>query len=79
LTGIKQAEDGKELIVRLFEVEGKESTVNLSLPVSVVSARRLNLLEFPLENVVNPVVNGPSVQVKIHAHEIVTLGITTSN
>jgi len=78
LTGIKQAEDGKELIVRLFEVEGKDTKVNLSLPVNAVSARRLNLVEFPLKNAVNPVVNGRSVQVKIRAHEIVTLGITTS-
>jgi alpha-mannosidase len=78
LTGIKQAEDGKELIVRLFEVEGKATTVNLNLPASVVSARRLNLLEFPLENAVNPSVNGSSVQFRINANEIVTLGITTS-
>jgi alpha-mannosidase len=78
LTGLKQAEDGKELIIRLFEVEGKATTVNLSLPVSIVSARRLNLLELPLENADNPVVDGLSLQVKIHAHEIVTLGITTS-
>jgi len=78
LTGIKQSEDRKELIVRLFEVEGKSTTVNLSLPFNTVSARRLNLVEFPLESAVDPVVNGRSVQFKIRAHEIVTLGISTS-
>jgi len=79
LTGMKQAEDGKELIIRLFEVEGKETTVNIKIPVAISSARRLNLVEFPLENVANPTVNGQSVQVKIRAHEIVTLGIMPVN
>jgi len=79
LTGMKQAEDGKELIIRLFEVEGKETTVNIKMPVAISSARRLNLVEFPLENVANPTVNGQSVQVKIRAHEIVTLGIMPVN
>jgi alpha-mannosidase len=79
LSGMKQAEDGKELIVRLAEVEGKETTVNIKLTVAIRSARRLNLVEFPLENVANPTVNGQSVQVKIRAHEIVTLGILPVN
>ncbi len=75
LSGIKQAEDGKELIVRLVEVEGKPATVKLNVPVAVASARRLNILEFPLGNVANPVVSGKTIQVKIRANEIVTLGI----
>ncbi|MDO9341629.1 MAG: glycoside hydrolase family 38 C-terminal domain-containing protein [Bacteroidales bacterium] len=78
LSGIKQAEDGKELIVRLAEIEGKPTTVNLNVPVDVASARRLNILELPLENVVSPTVNGKTIQVKLRANEIVTLGITTS-
>ncbi|MCX6220071.1 MAG: glycosyl hydrolase-related protein [Bacteroidia bacterium] len=75
LTGIKQAEDGKELVVRLAEMEGKDSTVKLQVPVSVQSVRRLNLIELPLENSAKPIVAGNSIQVKIRAHEIVTLGI----
>jgi alpha-mannosidase len=75
LSGFKQSEDGNELIVRLFEINGKETTVNLSLPVAISAARRLNLIEFPLDNVANPVVNGKSVQFKIRANEIVTLGL----
>ncbi|MBA7547389.1 hypothetical protein ES705_39808 [subsurface metagenome] len=54
LSGIKQAENGEELIVRLVEVAGKETTVNIKLPVAIRSARRLDLVELPLENVVNP-------------------------
>jgi alpha-mannosidase len=78
LSGIKQSEDGKELIVRLAEIEGKTTTVNLNIPVDVVSARRLNILELPLENAGKPTVNGKSIEVKINPNEIVTLGITTS-
>ncbi len=75
LSGMKQAEDGKELIVRLLETEGKETTVNVQLPVAIRSARRLNLIEFPLKDAVTPTVNGRSVKVKVRPHEIVTLGI----
>ena len=78
LTGMKKAEDGNELLVRLSEIEGKETTVNLRLPVDVNAARRLNLIELPLENAANPTVNGKTIQVKIKPNEIVTLGITTS-
>ena len=76
LSGIKQAEDGNELIVRLAEVEGKETIVNLALPVEIEKARRLNLVELPLDNVAKPTCSGKTLQVKIRAHEIVTLGIT---
>lgn len=76
LTGMKQAAEGKELIIRLVEVEGKETVVNVKLPVSISAARRLNLIELPLENAAAPVVNNQSVQVKIRANEIITLGIT---
>jgi alpha-mannosidase len=75
LSGIKQSEDGKELILRLVEVEGKATTVNVKLPVAAAAVRRLNLVEFPLENAAHPVVNGQTVQVAIKPNEIVTLGI----
>ncbi len=76
LSGMKQSEDGGELIIRLAEVFGKETTVNLSTPAEISAARRLNLVELPLANVNQPIVKGTSVQVKIRANEIVTLGIT---
>ena len=75
LSGIKQAEDGKELIVRLAEIEGKPTSVKLNVPVEVASARRLNILELPLKNVVSPTVNGKTIQIKLRANEIVTLGL----
>ena len=79
LSGMKKAEDGNELIVRFSEVDGKSAIVNLKLPFNVISARRLNLIELPLENADKPFVNGKIVQVKIRPNEIVTLGLTTSN
>ena len=77
LSGMKQSEDGNELIIRLAEVFGKETTVNLSTPAQISAARRLNLIELPLANVSQPTVKGTSLQVKIRANELVTLGITT--
>jgi alpha-mannosidase len=76
LSGFKKAEEGNEIIVRLAEIEGRETTVNIGLPVAVASARRLNLIELPLGNVSRPVFSGKTVNVKIRANEIVTLGIT---
>jgi alpha-mannosidase len=78
LTGMKQSEDGNELIIRLSETQGKETTVNLGIPVEVSSVRRLNLIELPLENAIKPTVNGKTIQVKIKPNEIVTLGIATT-
>jgi len=77
MTGMKQSEEGNELIIRLNEVFGKETTVNLTLPVSIKAAHRLNILEMPLLNTDKPVVNGNSVRVKVKPHEIVTIGLTS--
>jgi alpha-mannosidase len=77
LTGMKQSEEGNELIIRLCEVYGNETIVNLNLPVEISVARRLNLIELPLENVSEPKVIGKTIQVKIKPNEIVTLGLTT--
>ncbi len=76
ISGIKQSEDGKQLIVRLAEVEGKAAAVNLRLPVNISSAQRLNILELPLATAADPSVSGKSVKLNIRANEIVTLGLT---
>lgn len=78
LTGMKHSEEGNELIIRLNEVFGKETTVNLKLPVGVSGARRLNILEMPLQGADKPAVTGNTVQVKIKPNEIITLGLTPS-
>jgi len=75
MTGMKQSEDADELIIRLVEIEGKETTATIKLPVTVKSVRRLNLIEYPLENATIPDFQGYSISVKLKPHEIVTLGI----
>jgi alpha-mannosidase len=75
---MKQSEEGKELVVRLVEIEGKETTVNLTVPVNVSAVRRLNLIELPLANANKPIVKGKTIQVKVKPNEIVTLGMTVA-
>jgi alpha-mannosidase len=75
LSGVKKAEDGEELILRLFEIEGKETLTKVTLPMTVNSARRLNLVELPLKSAAAPEVQGNTITVRLRPHEIVTLGI----
>jgi alpha-mannosidase len=78
LSGMKQSEDGNELIVRFYEIYGKETDVNLTLLARINAVRRLNLVELPLVNATKPIIAGKTIRVKIKPYEIVTLGITTS-
>jgi alpha-mannosidase len=75
MSGVKQSEDGKELIIRLFEIEGKETAATIDLQVKAKSVRRLNLIENPLINASKPGIQGNTIIVKMKPHEIVTLGI----
>jgi alpha-mannosidase len=75
LSGLKQAEDGGETIVRLVEVNGERTSALFSMPMDVVSCRRLDLIERPLDGAMKPVVNGGKVSVTLRPHEIVTLGM----
>lgn len=75
MSGMKPAEESEALIVRLVEVEGKETTATLKLPISVQTAQRLDLVEFPLPNAAAPAVDGKTITIKLRPHEIVTLGI----
>jgi len=79
MTGLKQSEEANELIIRLVEIEGKETSATINLPVMIQSVRRLNLIEFPIENVAKPEIKGKSIRVKLKPHEIVTLGINKLN
>ncbi len=75
LSGMKQSEEGNELIIRVVEIEGKETTATIALPVAAQSARRLSILELPLTDASQPVVNGKNLTVKLKPNEVVTLGI----
>ena len=73
MSGIKQAEDGKNLIIRLAEVNGKETLATVILPVAAVSASRVNIIEMPQSSGEKPVIDGKKILVRLKAHEIVTL------
>jgi len=77
LSGIKKAEQGNELVVRLAEMEGSRTEAELELPVEIDAVRRLNLIEMPLKkDVAEPEVHGKNIRFAIEPHEIVTLGIS---
>ena len=75
MTGMKQSEEGDELIVRLVEIEGKETTATVMLPLAARSVRKLTILEYPVKDAPQPAINGKSVTVKLKPNEIITLGI----
>ena len=75
LSTIKKAEDSNELIVRLCEMTGHDTPVRLTLPRNVAGARRVSLLEYPMNGVEKPAFKGQSVDVSLKPHEIVTLAL----
>jgi alpha-mannosidase len=76
LSGMKQSEDGRELIVRLFETEGKATAATVNLPVSGNGAvRRLDLTERPLAGAAKPEWRNGQLTVTLKPHEIATVGI----
>ena len=75
LSTLKKAEDSNELIVRLCEMTGRETSVRLSLPYRVRSARRVTLLELPMDGVARPQWEGQDVTVALKPHEIATLSL----
>jgi alpha-mannosidase len=77
MSGIKQGEDGKCLIIRLAEVNGKETEAEITLPVTVKSASRVSIIEMPLKSVAAPTVSGRTIKVRLKPHEIVTLSVTS--
>jgi alpha-mannosidase len=75
LTGIKQSEEGKELIFRLAEVEGKEVPTTLLLAKTIKGVRKLDLIERPMKQGNQPTFKDKTVQLTLKPYEIVTLGI----
>jgi len=75
MSGIKHAEDGENLIIRLAEVCGNETSAIVTLPFAVKEARRVNIIEFLQEKGEKPIVAGNKIYIKIKPHEILTLSI----
>ena len=77
LSGLKESENGGEMIARLAEINGEYTTVTLSVPYDVKSARLLDLIEFPLKNAEKISISGNTISFSIKPHEILTMGIET--
>jgi alpha-mannosidase len=75
LSGMKEAEEGGEIIVRVAETEGRAVRAKITWPGNLRAARRLDIIERPLEGVSQPHISGNTVEVAIKPHEIVTLGL----
>ncbi len=75
LTGVKRAEDGDMLLLRICEIEGQETTAAVDVPVTIASVTRLNLLEKEIHSEEEIRVNDKRLYVTLKPHQIVTLGI----
>lgn len=75
LSGVKRAEDDDSLIVRFYESSGKATVAVLAMAWPIQSAKRVNLLEQPLEGVPPAEIDGNTIRVAVRTHEIVTLKI----
>ncbi|MDR0845369.1 MAG: glycosyl hydrolase-related protein [Tannerella sp.] len=79
MTGMKQSEEGEELVLRVYETEGKSTTATIKIPVVANgTARRLNILELPVAGTESLAVNNGALQLSLKPHEIVTIGIKVS-
>lgn len=80
LSGVKQSEDGDEFIIRVYETEGKTTSTSVKLPMLISgSARKLNLIEFPLKVDEQPVLNNGKLQLTLKPFEIATIGIKVAD
>ena len=75
LSTVKKAEDSDELIVRLCEMTGQETPVRLTLPLRIGAARRVTLLELPMNGAEKPQYKEQNVSVTLKPHEIATLAL----
>jgi alpha-mannosidase len=70
LAGIKKAEDSQDLVLRLYESQGKKATARLRFFRPPQEVHRADIMERS-EGRINP--RGKQVEIKIAANEIVTL------
>lgn len=78
VSGLKQTEDGRALLVRLYETAGQQSSVTLGVHPSlgtVTDARALDMMEAPIDNK-TVVCEKDRAHVVLPAHGIVSVGLT---
>jgi alpha-mannosidase len=77
LGSLKQAEDGDDLVVRLYEPHGNRGRTTLRFSRPLQRVTRVNLLEEPAEGL-SPVLSGDGlrVQLDVRPFEIISLRVT---
>ena len=70
---VKKAEDGNDLIVRLYECHNKRSRVNMKVSGNIISCTECNLLE---EQDIAVEFNGDNIKFEIKPFEIKTFKIS---
>jgi len=70
ITAFKQSEDGKDLILRFYEFEGRKTTAQITLPPSVAKAFDANLME---QEGAKVAFDGKTAMVDVGQNEIKTL------
>jgi alpha-mannosidase len=70
ITAFKQSEDGKDLILRFYEFEGRKTTAQITLPPSVAKAFDANLME---QEGAKVAFDGKTAMVDVGPNEIKTL------
>jgi alpha-mannosidase len=72
---VKPAEDGKGMIVRLYESHGSHAAVTLKFADAPKAVETVNLLEQPYEDGVDLKASGNEVSLRIRPFQIVTLRV----
>ncbi|MGL5381011.1 glycoside hydrolase family 38 C-terminal domain-containing protein [Clostridium sp.] len=76
ISAIKKAEKSDDIIVRLYEAEGKEgSSGTITLPSEIESIEEVNLIEDSLEGSTSPEVDGNKFTTTFKKHEIKTFKV----
>jgi alpha-mannosidase len=75
LSGLKESEDGREIVARLVEVRGEATTATLRLPLPIRTGRILDLIERPLAGAPAVELLDGAVRVTVAPHQVLSLGL----
>jgi len=73
LTVVKKAEDDSSMVLRIVELEGRDTTARIALPFEPSSVTEVNLIEDPMQDYDPIDIDGGSINVPMGHHEIKTL------
>ncbi|HOO55278.1 MAG TPA: glycoside hydrolase family 38 C-terminal domain-containing protein [bacterium] len=76
LSVVKKAEKSEDLVIRVVELEGKDATAEITLPVTPKSVHEINLIEDDIENGSDVKIEGNRIIVDVKHFEIKTLKVS---